>query len=115
VLVANTFSNLNGSYEYYVGTLKEKLQSIRALLQNRPDWPHRHRLISDEEIQSASNRISANAVAQLSLANPWPTREMAGAEVLLEDYFPLEQKTWLPLPSTVTWIVPDHVQQSVAR
>jgi len=114
VEVAYNFFHLPGSYQYYINTLKDKFQRTRTLLQNRPDWPHRHTPITDKELENASNRISANAVAQLSLANPWPTREMAGAEVLLEDYFPLDEKTFLPLPSPVTWIVPECVQQAVA-
>ena len=42
----------------------------------------------------ASNRISPQAVAQLSLANPWPTREMSGVEVLVEDTFPYDLKNF---------------------
>ncbi|CAF4027052.1 unnamed protein product [Adineta steineri] len=114
VHVATTFSNFHGSYEYYIDTLKEKLQGTRDFLQNLPEWPHKHNVISDEEIQSATNRLSSNAVAELSLANSWPIREMAGFEVLIEDYFPLDKKTLLPLSSTVTRIAPHHVQQSVA-
>ncbi|CAF3375581.1 unnamed protein product [Rotaria socialis] len=97
---AHAFSHLNVCYEHYISTLIEKLKTTRQLLQGRREWPHRHRLVTDDEVQAASNRISANAVAQLSLANPWPTREMAGPEVLVEDYFPMDEHKLLPLPST---------------
>ena len=115
VEVAYDFFHLPGSYQFYINNLKDKFEKIRVLLQNRPDWPHRHSPITDKELDNASKRISANAVAQLSLANPWPTREMAGAEVLVEDYFPLDEKTFLPLPSSVTWLIPDSIQKTVAQ
>ncbi|CAF1153605.1 unnamed protein product [Adineta ricciae] len=114
VETAYDFFHLPGSYQFYINTLKSKLERARTLLQNRPDWPRQHSPITDKELDNASNRVSANAVAQLSLANPWPTREMAGDEILVENYFPLDGKTFLPLPSSVTWLIPDSVQQTVA-
>ena len=37
-------------------------------------------------------------MAQLSLANPWPTREMSGVEVLVEHTYPFDSKKFLPVP-----------------
>ncbi|CAF1308828.1 unnamed protein product, partial [Adineta ricciae] len=61
-------------------------------------WPHTNRPITDEELGYAPNRINPNAIAQLSLANPWPTREMSGADVLVEGTYPFEQQNFLAVP-----------------
>jgi hypothetical protein len=89
---------LNHCYIKYTGKLIEKLKETRARLQERPEWPHKSKPITDDELKAATNRISPQAVAQLSLANPWPTREMSGVEVLVEDIFPYDSKNFLPVP-----------------
>ena len=99
------YAHLPHSYVGYTTKLVKKLQAIRDRLVNRPEWPHHNRKITDEELKSASDRISLNAVAQLSLTNPWPTREMSGVEVLVEDTFPFDRKRFFPIPipnSTIT-------------
>jgi 2-polyprenyl-6-methoxyphenol hydroxylase-like FAD-dependent oxidoreductase len=88
----------NPCYIKYSKKLIGKLQETRARLAERPEWPHKSREITDEELKSASNRISPQSVAQLSLANPWPTREMSGVEVLVEDIFPYDLKSFLLVP-----------------
>ncbi|CAF1410159.1 unnamed protein product [Adineta ricciae] len=82
----------------YRKRLIEKLQDMRQRLTERPDWPHTNRPITDEELGYAPNRINPNAIAQLSLANPWPTREMSGADVLVEGTYPFEQQNFLAVP-----------------
>ncbi|CAF1461666.1 unnamed protein product [Adineta steineri] len=96
---AYTYAHLNHCYVRYTKNLNRKLQETRERLKQRSDWPHQTRLVTDEELQSACNRISHNAVAQLSLANPWPTREMSGTEVSVEDIFPFNQQQFLPVPT----------------
>ncbi|CAF0995376.1 unnamed protein product [Rotaria sordida] len=95
------YAHLNHCYEKYTKNLIRKLQETRKRLEANPEWPHKSRLITDDELQFASKCIEPQAVAQLSLANPWPTREMSGVEVLAEDIFPYDCKKFLPAP-TVT-------------
>ena len=95
-----SYAHLPHCYVRYTNKLLKKLKETRQRLAERPEWPHKTRVISDEELQSALHRIAAPAVAQLSLANPWPTREMSGVEVLVEDAFPFDPKGFLPVPST---------------
>ncbi|CAF4575709.1 unnamed protein product, partial [Rotaria sp. Silwood2] len=52
----------------------------------------------NDELQSASKCIAPYTVAQLSLTNPWPTREMSGVEVLVEDTFAYDLAKFLPIP-----------------
>ncbi|CAF1322695.1 unnamed protein product [Didymodactylos carnosus] len=96
---AYKYGHLSYCYVRYTNKLMKKLKETRQRLEERPEWPHKNRQVLDDELQLAANRISSNAVAQLSLANPWPTREMAGVEVLVEDTFPLNQQQFLPVPS----------------
>jgi hypothetical protein len=62
--------------------------------------------VTDEELQHACNRIHHTAVAQLSSADPWPTKEMSGDEILVERFFPFSQQQFLPVPeiSQVTFV-----------
>ncbi|CAF1452933.1 unnamed protein product [Adineta steineri] len=96
---AYTYPHLQPCYKTYTKNLYEKLKETRLRLDQRSDWPHQTKSVTDEELQSAYKRINPNAVAQLSLANPWPTREMSGTEVLVEDSFPFKQEQFLPVPT----------------
>jgi hypothetical protein len=98
VVESYSYAAMNKCHIKYTKRLIRKLQDMRQRLQERPDWPHQARAITDEELQHASNRISPNAVAQLSLANPWPTREMGGIEVVVEDTFPFDKNNFLEVP-----------------
>ncbi|CAF4069710.1 unnamed protein product, partial [Rotaria sordida] len=98
VLESYSYAAMSHCIVKYREKLIKKLQDIRQRLQERPEWPHQARLITDEELQHASDRILPHAVTQLSLANPWPTREMSGIEVVVEDTFPFDQKHFLPVP-----------------
>lgn len=97
---AYAYSHLHHCYDRYTHKLNRKMKETRDRLQKNSDWIHKERPISDEELQSATRRISAASVAQLSLANPWPTREMSGADVLVEKTFPYDLKSFLPVPSS---------------
>ncbi|CAF1374486.1 unnamed protein product [Adineta steineri] len=96
---AYTYPHLQPCYKTYTKNLYAKLKETRLRLDQRSDWPHQTRSVTDEELQSAYKRINPNAVAQLSLANPWPTREMSGTDVLVEDTFPFNQQLFLPKPT----------------
>ncbi|CAF3734821.1 unnamed protein product [Adineta steineri] len=96
---AYNYPHLQPCYKTYTENLYEKLKETRLRLDQRSDWPHQTRSVTDEELQSAYKRIHPNAVAQLSLANPWPTREMSGTEILVEDTFPFKQEQFLPVPT----------------
>ena len=101
---AYSYVHLNHCYVKYSNKLIRKLKESRDRLEERPEWPHQSRKITDEELQSASNHISPQSVAQLSLANPWPTREMSGVEVLVEDTYPYDFKNFLPVPELTSMI-----------
>ncbi|CAF4178076.1 unnamed protein product, partial [Rotaria sordida] len=111
---AYTYAHLNHCYYRYTKELNEKLKETRQRLEERFDWPHQTRPVTDEELQDACNRISHNAVAQLSLANPWPTREMSGIEVLVEDTFPFNQQQFLPVP-TMSKVTSDRSPSIIVR
>ncbi|CAF3614242.1 unnamed protein product [Adineta steineri] len=98
VVDSYSYAGVGHCHVKYTRRLIRKLQDMRERLQERADWPHQDRPITDEELQRASNRISPNAVAQLSLANPWPTREMGGIDVLVEDTFPFDSKNFVEVP-----------------
>ena len=94
-----SYAHLSHCYAKYTHKLKEKLKDTRQRLQERPEWPHQSRPVTDDELNTACNRISSSAVAQLSLANPWPTREMGGVEILVQDTFPYDPANFLPVPA----------------
>ncbi|CAF1354649.1 unnamed protein product [Adineta steineri] len=98
VVDSYSYAAMSHCHVKYTKRLIRKLQEIRERFQERADWPHRGQLISNVELRCASNRISPNAVAQLSLANPWPTREMGGIDVLVEDTFPFDPKNFVEVP-----------------
>ena len=106
-----SYANVSLGYEKYIKKLLEKLQETRKRLEERPEWPHKTKQVTNDELQFATNRISPEAVAQLSLANPWPTREMGGLEVLVEHTFPYDRKNFLPVPMTAI-TPPSNVKQS---
>lgn len=95
------YSHLNHCYVRYTGKLVAKMKETRQRLEENPYWVHQTRPITDSELDSAAKRISATSVAQLSLANPWPTREMSGADVLVEKTFPYDLKGFLPVPTGI--------------
>ena len=99
---SHSYAYTNHCYRTYKSKLLDKLTEIRERLQRNGDWPHKSRLIKDEELQSAVNRISPEVVAQLTLANPWPTREMSGADVLVEHVYPFDLKKFKPIPEKCT-------------
>ena len=113
---AFTYANLNLCYNRYRRRLVKSLQNTRERFEGHPEWPHNSRPITDEELQYPLNRIMPLAVAQLSLANPWPTREMSGADVQVEDTYPYDSRDFLPIPAaqyvtlnrTLSTVAPYH-------
>ncbi|CAF0919555.1 unnamed protein product [Didymodactylos carnosus] len=89
-------------FEVYKEQLETKLRETRNRLENREDWPHspKHH-VSDEDIHRATNRIIYTAVQELNLANPWPTREMSGQEVLIQDTYPNETIHYFTVPTKI--------------
>ncbi|CAF4431398.1 unnamed protein product, partial [Rotaria sp. Silwood2] len=98
-----SYAHLTHCYQKYTKKLIRKLEETRKNLEANPKWPHKSKPITDDELRFASNCIAPHAVAQLSLANPWPTREMSGIEVRVEDIYPFDLTKFLPLP-TVTYL-----------
>ncbi|CAF1188395.1 unnamed protein product [Rotaria sordida] len=90
----------NYSYEEHREQLKKKLIDTREEFQGLPDWPHKTRSVTDTELEDVFNRIDWHTVTKLALANAWPTREMNGVEVLVEDMFPINQQSCLSLPKS---------------
>ncbi|CAF3653925.1 unnamed protein product [Rotaria sordida] len=97
-----SYALLNHCYEKYIKRLMKRLEETRKHLEANSEWPHKSRPITDNELQFASNCIAPHSVAQLSLANPWPTREMSGVEVLVEDIYPYDLKNFLPIPKVTS-------------
>ncbi|CAF2073909.1 unnamed protein product [Rotaria magnacalcarata] len=97
-----SYAHLGNCYKRYTKKLIRKLKETRDRLEKLDGWPHHSRPISDEQLEYASNRIAPHAVAQLSLANPWPTREMSGVEVLVENTFPYDLRNAFPVPVTAS-------------
>jgi len=126
-------SHLDDCYNTYKSTLYEKMKEAREHFQGQSDWPHKERLVSDKELEDVCNRISYNAVAQLSLANPWPIQKMSGAEVLVETTFPPSQQQFSPEPEArqvtlnrtptilvrprflILWVVGDTIDESTQK
>ncbi|CAF4427638.1 unnamed protein product [Rotaria sp. Silwood2] len=98
-----SYAHLTHCYQKYTKKLIRKLEETRKNLEANREWPHKSRPITNDELQFASNCIAPHAVAQLSLTNPWPTREMSGVEVLVEDTFAFDLTKFLPVP-TVTYL-----------
>ncbi|CAF4957082.1 unnamed protein product, partial [Rotaria sp. Silwood1] len=88
-------------YEEHRKELKNKLIDTRKEFQGLPDWPHKTRAVTDTELEDVFSRIDCRTVTELALANAWPTREMNGVEVLVEDMFPVSQQSCLSLPKSV--------------
>jgi hypothetical protein len=127
---AHINAHLEHCFNGYLKKLYQKLRDARQHFQEQSDWPHKSIPVTDKELNDAINRISNNAVAQLSLANPWPTREMSGAEVFVQDIFPFSQQQFLPIPEAdrvtvhnslptipfrhrfILWIVGDKIDES---
>lgn len=110
-----SYSHLSHCHKKYTKNLLAKLKETRDRLQERPEWPHQSRKITEDELKAATNRISAQAVAQLSLTNPWPTREMGGVEILVEDMFPYDLNNFLPLPSNATVVETPRIPTEFVR
>jgi hypothetical protein len=94
-----SYIHLDHSCEEYKEKLIEKLKQTRARFEDYPEWPHKSRPVTDDELEAVLDRISRQTVPQLTLANPWPTREMSDVEVLVEDIFPYDLTNFLPLPT----------------
>jgi len=94
-----SYIHLDHSCENYKEKLIEKLKESRTRLEDLSDWPHRSRPVTDDELEDISDRISRQAVPQLTLANPWPTREMSDVGVRVEDIFPYDLTKFLPIPA----------------
>ncbi|CAF4621546.1 unnamed protein product, partial [Rotaria sp. Silwood2] len=120
-------------YKRYIQELIGKLTETRDRLQNNPEWPHKLRPITDDELKAVSNRIAPYAVAKLALANPWPTREMSEDEIRVEDTFPDNLIKFLPVPKItrpsfqrralirirynfkILWIIGDNSTQNIVN
>lgn len=96
---AFTSAHLNHCYKKYSGDLIEKLTQTTKQLESRTEWPHKTKSIDINELKAATGRIDPPSVAQLSLANPWPTREMSGHEILVQETFSFDVSKYLPPPS----------------
>ena len=68
-----SYAHLNHCYIKYTHKLKEKLKDIRQRLQERPEWPHQSRPVTDDELNSSVQSClvfgSGTAVAGQSMAN----------------------------------------------
>ncbi|CAF1210008.1 unnamed protein product [Adineta ricciae] len=94
--------HLTESHAGYKKKLVEKLKKTRDALEQLPDWPHRNRPVTDDELEAVAKRLSPLAIAQLCLANPAVPRELSDVEILIEDTFPFDTRGYSPLPKLTT-------------
>ncbi|CAF1494500.1 unnamed protein product, partial [Adineta steineri] len=100
VIKAYFHTYLTQAHGGYVRKLIEKLKRTRDALEKLPDWPHRNRPVTDEELEGVAKRISPLAITQLAMADASLPRELSDIEILIEDTFPFDSHDYLPLPKS---------------
>lgn len=78
--------------EWLVGAATQ----IAERLQRRADWPFEVVANVEPQIRIVLRQLSSTTLRQMAVSFPWPTREMAGAEVLpIRSMRPEEKQKWL--------------------
>ncbi|KAK6854155.1 hypothetical protein PG995_009248 [Apiospora arundinis] len=78
--------------EWLVGAATQ----IAERLQRRADWPFEVVANVEPQIRIVLRQLSSATLRQMAVSFPWPTREMAGAEVLpVRSMQPEEKQKWL--------------------
>ncbi|KAK4167843.1 hypothetical protein QBC43DRAFT_361449 [Cladorrhinum sp. PSN259] len=78
--------------EWLVGAMTQ----IADRLEQRPDWYFPHEANIEPQIRIVLRQLHSLTLREMAVSFPWPTREMAGAEVLpIRSMKPEEKQKWL--------------------
>ena len=82
----------NVAIEWLVGAMVQ----IADRLQGRPDWPFPWVDNVEAQLRIVLRQLDSITLKEMAVSFPWPTREMAGAEVLpLRTMKPAEKQQWM--------------------
>lgn len=72
------------------------MTQIADRLEQRPDWHFPHEANIEPQIRIVLRQLHSLTLREMAVSFPWPTREMAGAEVLpIRSMKPEEKQKWL--------------------
>ncbi|KAJ4302486.1 hypothetical protein N0V88_002631 [Collariella sp. IMI 366227] len=78
--------------EWLVGAMNQ----IAERLEQRDDWTFAHESNIEAQIRIILRQLNSLTLREMAVSFPWPTREMAGAEVLpIRSMRPEEKRKWL--------------------
>lgn len=78
--------------EWLVGAMLQ----IADRLQSRADWPFEPMANVEPELRRVLGQLTSMTLREMAVSFPWPTREMAGAEILpIRSMRPEEKNKWL--------------------
>ncbi|KAK4221859.1 hypothetical protein QBC38DRAFT_491175 [Podospora fimiseda] len=78
--------------EWLVGAMTQ----IADRLEQRPDWHFPHEANIEPQIRIVLRQLHSLTLREMAVSFPWPTREMAGAEVLpIRSMKPDEKQKWI--------------------
>ncbi|KAK0717418.1 hypothetical protein B0T26DRAFT_645697 [Lasiosphaeria miniovina] len=78
--------------EWLVGAMTQ----IADRLERRSDWAFPHEANIEAQIRIVLRQLHSQTLREMAVSFPWPTREMAGAEVLpIRSMKPEEKQKWL--------------------
>jgi 2-polyprenyl-6-methoxyphenol hydroxylase-like FAD-dependent oxidoreductase len=82
----------NVAIEWLVGAMLQ----IANRLQARADWPFEPMINIEPELRDVLGQVASMTLKEMAVSFPWPTRDMAGAEILpIRSMRPEEKKKWL--------------------
>ncbi|KAI1843914.1 hypothetical protein JX266_009970 [Neoarthrinium moseri] len=88
---ANTVPD-NVAIEWLIGAMTQ----ISDRLQKRADWPFEYEANIEPQLRIVLRQLDSVTLKEMAVSFPWPTREMAGAEVLpIRAMKPEEKSRWL--------------------
>lgn len=78
--------------EWLVGAMHQ----IACRLQERSDWPFDPMVDIEPQLRIVLRQLTSMTLKEMAVSFPWPTREMAGAEILpIRSMKPAEKNRWL--------------------
>ncbi|KAK3358709.1 hypothetical protein B0T25DRAFT_446867 [Lasiosphaeria hispida] len=78
--------------EWLVGAMTQ----IGDRLERRDDWAFKHEANIEPQIRIVLRQMHSQTLREMAVSFPWPTREMAGAEVLpIRSMKPEEKQKWM--------------------
>ena len=104
----------NVAIEWLVGAMLQ----IADRLQVRADWPFEPMENIEPQLRTVLGHLAPMTLREMAVSFPWPTREMAGAEILpLRSMRPEEknkwlQQLWMMLRDEKSKAIPSHMRPS---